>query len=137
MKNIENMYIGNQLQRIRINKNLHKRQVAKLLGFKTAGPISSIENGRRTLNLKTALKLAVIYNVPVRAMLDEYYEACREEVKQEARNVPEVDFDTHVFHFCTFERQLISKQVTPAALATIRRHSSDLIRKTAEKMGQL
>ena len=137
MKNAEKTIFGNQLERIRISQNLLPEQVAALLGFKTTGPITHFEKGLRTPSLKTALKLAIIYNVPIRAMLDRYYEACLHEVRTRASEVGEAPYCSYVFGFCSFEQELSAKQITRASLAKIRRHSSDLIRKTAEKLGHI
>ncbi len=95
------------------------------------------ERGLRTPSLKIALKLAIIYNVPIRVMLDQYYEACREEVRASASNIGETLHCSDVHNFCSLEQELSSKQITQATLTKIRRHSSDLIRKSAERIGHI
>lgn len=137
MKTPKKTIFGNQLEQIRTRQNLLPKQVAVLLGFKTTGPITAFEKGLRTPSLKIALKLAIIYNVPIRVMLDRYYEACREEVRASASNIGETSYCSDVYNFCSFEQELSSKQLTGASLTRIRRHSSDLIRKTAEKIGDI
>ncbi len=137
MKNDEKIIFANQLERIRIRHNLLPEQVATLLGFKTTGPITHIEKGLRTPSLKIALKLAIIYNVPIRVMLDRYYEACRNEVRAKASDIGETSYSSDAVDFCSFDQELDLRKISPASLTKIRRHSSDLIRKTAEKLDHI
>lgn len=137
MKNDEKTIFGNQLERIRMSQNLLPKQVAALLGHKTTRPITQFEKGLRVPSLKSALKLAIIYNVPIRVMLDGYYEACREEVHAKGPDMGETPYTSYLLNFCSFEQELSSREITRASLTKIRRHSSDLIRKTAETMGHI
>jgi transcriptional regulator with XRE-family HTH domain len=137
MKNMEKIIFGNQLERIRLSRNLLPEQVSNLLGFKTTRSMTHFEKGRRIPSLKIALELAIIYNVPIRVMLDGYYEACLAEVRARAAHSGDTSYCSYVFNFCSYEQELSSKQLTRACLTKIRRHSSDLIRKTAEKIGHI
>lgn len=132
----------NQLAIIRQRKNIEKKQIAALLGHKSIQQISRYENGVKIPNLRIALKLAQIYGIPIREMLDGYFEACREEVRRQedrlkftikltAQNdVPPPDSD-----YCTFENVLLGDHIDKATFFKIRRHSALLVRKTAEKLG--
>jgi transcriptional regulator with XRE-family HTH domain len=58
---------------------LAQKSVARLLGHKTTSVISEYENGRLFPSLRTALKLAAIYNKP----LTDLYSPLYREVEQE------------------------------------------------------
>src|SRR5690349_18861952 len=75
--------VQNRLALFRRRKLLKPKQVARLLGHKSTEQLSRYENGFKVPNLRTALKLASIYEVPIREMLDEYYAACLEEIRRE------------------------------------------------------
>jgi transcriptional regulator with XRE-family HTH domain len=55
----------NMLWIARKQNGLAQKSVARLLGHKTTSVISEYENGRLFPSLRTALKLAAIYNKPL------------------------------------------------------------------------
>lgn len=132
----------NRLAQIRNSNHLEQKQVAALLGHKTAETISRYERGLKVPNLKTALKLARIYGIPIRVMLDEYYEACLQEIRRQeerlsgVKKIGQREYDgLGVTDFCTYEHELSSERPSEGAIAKVRRHSAALVRKTADKLG--
>jgi transcriptional regulator with XRE-family HTH domain len=142
MGTIKKKAMKNRLAHIRHSNHLEQKQVATLLGHKTTETISRYERGLKVPNLKTALKLARIYGIPIRVMLDEYYEACLQEMRRQEERLLGVnkiarrsDEGMAITDFCTYEHELSSESPSEAAIIKVRRHSSALIRKTADKLG--
>lgn len=134
----------NRLAHFRLHRKMAQKEVAQLLGYKNTTPIERLESGVGIPNLKTSLKLAQIYNVPIRVMLDEYYEACLEEIRQQEfaaskrRTTETVVATSGDFReFCTYEQKLAEPLLHADELTKVRRHSTYLVRKTAERMGHL
>lgn len=65
--------IPNQLWRYRKRMGFSQRQVAALLGYSSPTRLSHYERGGRLPNLVTALKLEIIYRVPVAFLYPEHY----------------------------------------------------------------
>jgi len=142
MKNTTKPPFSNQLANIRRSKRIEQEQVAALLGHRGTDQVSRYEEGVQIPNLKTALKLAQIYKIPVRIMLDGYFEACRVEIqRQEAllsvskrrNDVAAGEFDE--FDYCTYEQKLAERSLPEKEITKVRRHSTFLVRKTAERLG--
>jgi len=136
--------LKNQLATIREQRGLGQKQVATLLGHGSPQQLSRYENGTRVPNLRTALKLAQIYNIPIGKMLDEYYEACIREIRKEEKKAggatighPSESIDSLGGERCAFADLLLGEPVDDAAIRIVRTHATDLIRKTAEKLGHI
>ena len=134
----------NRLAQFRRMRKLDQKQVARLLGFRSVTRIEKFEKGIAVPDLKATLKLAQIFNIPVRILLDQYYEACLAEVKGEerrlmnARPTPVLSkTQQHAAEFCTYEARFDSKPLNEQEISLIRRHSTFLIRKVAEKLGHI
>jgi len=135
---------SSHLAEIRKSKHISQKQVASLLGHKNTTQISRFEQGFRVPDLKSALKLAQIYNMPIRVMLDEYYSSCRHEIEQEKRSLnpdPNSGEPTGTepapSDFCSYDRLLTSATGNEADLLKVRRHAAYLIRKSAELLGHM
>lgn len=59
------------------------------------------------------------------------------EVPETASHMDKTSNCSPVFDYCSFEQELNSKQMNRANLTKIRRHSADLIRKIAERIGHI
>jgi transcriptional regulator with XRE-family HTH domain len=135
----------NRLALFRRRKSLEQKQVANLLGHNNTVSLSRFENGIKVPNLKTALKLATIYNIPVRVMLDGYYESCLEEIRSEERKksaskrteTSSVRAEEIKIEFCTIEEKLLSETSSEVDFDKASRHASDLIHMRAEKLGHI
>lgn len=71
----------NNLTQYRVRMRLSQREVALLLGHKTAAPLSQLEAGRYLPSLKTALRLSAIYRIPVEFLFALLYTELRNEVR--------------------------------------------------------
>jgi transcriptional regulator with XRE-family HTH domain len=133
---------SNRLALYRRRKAIGRKQVARLLGHRTIDQISRFERGVKVPSLKTALKLAIIYDIPIRAMLDGYFDTCREEVRMQELSISKlrkatdksIELKTDV---CTISDSLAKEGVTGLELEKARRHSAELIRRRAEKLDHL
>lgn len=137
--------LKNQLARFRQEKSLEQKQVAVLLGHKGPQHISRYENGVRIPSLRTALKLAQIYGIPIQILLEGYFKACRDEIKrQEGRLSLPIGTDVltnseniGITEFCTIEEKLRERKPERINIDKARRHSTDLIRTCAEKLNHI
>ncbi len=136
--------VTNRIADIRRRNRLTTEQVSILLGEKDTERLEQYESGTKTPNLKTALKLAHIFNLPIRIMLDGYYAACRSEIKKEqlplaatSRAKREVAAGNSAIDFCTFDAGLAAKPTSEREISKARRHAVNLIRTTAEKLGHI
>lgn len=135
---------SNHLAEIRKSKHISQKQIASLLGHRNIVQISRLEQGFRVPDLRTALKLAQIYNMPIRVMLDEYYSSCRREIEQEKRRLnpnpnsgEPTRTETAPSDFCAYDQLLTSAAGNEADLLKVRRHAAYLIRKSAELLGHM
>ena len=76
----------NELVLYRRRMNFPQKQVAALLGHRDTSMLSRYENGRSFPPLLTALRLEIVYRVPVAFLYPDLYMAMREEIRnQETR----------------------------------------------------
>ena len=140
MLQTEKKRFKNRLAEIRKQRGLRQRQVATLLGHPEVTELARLERGVTIPDLRCALKLARIYELPVRVMLDDYYDACREEVtRQESlitspgpKTEQKESADTE---YCTYEQRLSSVFLNEERLREVRRHTTQLAHKLAEQLG--
>ncbi len=76
----------NRLWRYRRRCGLSQQQVAELAGYLTPSDISRFERGERVPSLLMALKLEIIYRVPVAFLYQDLYLRLRDGIREkEAR----------------------------------------------------
>ncbi len=78
----------NRLWIARKKVGLGQKSVARLLGHKSTSPISEYETGRLLPNLRTALKLAVIYQTPLPDLYTPLQRQIEEEVEAMRKRLP-------------------------------------------------
>lgn len=74
--------IKNHLWQARRRSRLERKQVAFLLARKSTDEISRYEKGSYLPSLKTALKLEVIYRMPLRFLFQTHYEQYQSEISE-------------------------------------------------------
>jgi transcriptional regulator with XRE-family HTH domain len=135
----------NQLRIVRRRRSIEQKKVAMLLGHKSINMLSRYERGAKLPSLKAALKLGLIYKIPIRVLLDGYYEACRKEIKRldqslgksNVTTTPKITYRPNEADFCTIEEKLRNEHVTGTDLDKAYRHSANLIRQRATKLGHI
>ena len=67
---------------------LEQKTVARLLGHKSVSPVSEYETGRLLPNLRTALKLTLIYQTPLADLCVELFREVEGEVEVVRKKLP-------------------------------------------------
>ena len=80
--NAQPLIQANNLWQARKRAGLERKQVAFLLSIKSSDMISRYESGKHIPTLKTALKLEIIYQVPVRLLFQGLFEELRAEINE-------------------------------------------------------
>jgi transcriptional regulator with XRE-family HTH domain len=73
----------NRLASFRRKRGYSQRRVARLLGHKSHGALSSYENGRVLPTLATALRLEIVLRTPVAFLFPTMYEKFRAEIREQ------------------------------------------------------
>lgn len=141
MLQTEKKRFKNRLAEIRKQRGLGQRQVATLLGHPEVTELVRLERGVTIPDLRCALKLAQIYELPVRVMLDDYYDACREEVRRQESLITSTGPTTKQkesadSEYCTYEQRLKSGFLNEERLREVRRHTTQLAHMLADQLGQ-
>ena len=79
--------IPNKLWTYRKKKGLSQKRVAFLISQKTPSQLSHYERGAKCPNLINALKLEILYHVPVAYLFHELYDELREDIQTRESNL--------------------------------------------------
>lgn len=114
----------NRLWLARQRLGLGQKQVAKLLANQTTHQLSRYENGQRLPSLKMALKLSVIYKLPIRVLFPTSYQACLEELRSRAGSLSvKLDLDlTKPTDYCSYIEMINSEFLNATDQEKVRRH---------------
>ena len=131
--------IQNQLWLARKRRELAQKQVAYLLGHKSADVISRYEKGLKTPSLKTALMLEAAFGIPVRILFKEFFDALNDEVQQRIKGSLSLSAaysdlfsaSDSTSGLCSYEELLKGQPISPSDLITVRRHATALVKKMA------
>lgn len=127
----------NRLSLIRKRNALGQKQIANLLGHKTIDQISRYERGARMPSLKTALKLQIIYHLPLNVLFQDFYNKCLEEVESKTKTSGDnfvLDSNANA-ETCTYSELLKSLQVSPPNMEKVGKHILELMKARTEKLG--
>lgn len=133
----------NNLFLLRKKIGLEQKQVALFLGHKTTNQISRYERGTKLPNLKTALKLEIIYRLPVNILFYGYYADCLREITKQKEILSEdvLKFTNSAsfgeLEYCAFAEKLKPRHVSKSDLDKIGSHIAKLVRERAEKSDHL
>jgi transcriptional regulator with XRE-family HTH domain len=122
----------------RKRSSYEQKQIAALLGYKTIQQISRYETGLRIPSLKIALKLSIIYKLPIRVLFPACYRECCEELSAQVaktNNQSNLKFDlTEATDYCAYIALMNSSFMTDIDKEKIRRHIKQLIDGRREKI---
>ena|SRR5258708_31894819 len=93
----------NRLWIARKKAALGQKVVARLLGHRSTSPVSEYETGRLLPSLRTALKLAFIYNTPIAELYPALAREIADEIDSTRRSLPSVRI-THPIYDPTLTR---------------------------------
>lgn len=79
----QNQHPINTLVVYRKRMGFSQKQVAHLLGHRSTTMLSRYEHGRCLPPFLTALRLEIVYRIPVAFLFDERYRHMREEIRRE------------------------------------------------------
>ena len=74
--------IPNLLRKYRKIKGLKQKEVANILGFKSASRISQWEKGMSIPNFVTVLKLSILYHTMVDSLFIDHLHVLRKEIRE-------------------------------------------------------
>jgi transcriptional regulator with XRE-family HTH domain len=115
-----------------------QKQIAVLLGHKPTYQISRYETGQRIPSLKEAMKLSILYGLPLRALFKDYFRRCREELEKTIKqsgladkikleNAPTADY-------CSSLELMNSAYISERNADKIRHHIKVLVEERSEKI---
>jgi transcriptional regulator with XRE-family HTH domain len=130
---------NNRLWQARRRRGLEQKQVAHLLGHKTCNQVSRYERGEKLPGFRTALKLEIILQTPVRELFPDLYENFRARISERAFKTtpacppenenPEPPTGAHI---CTYETLILQRNPGEDAVELARRHSVKIVRELGE-----
>lgn len=117
---------SNRLWLARKRLGYEQKQIAQLLSQKSVNLISRYETGLNVPILKTALKLSIIYKLPVRVLLHGYYRECWEELAARAKTLNQesiLKFDlTEPTDYCAYLELMKTSFLSEIDKKKIHRH---------------
>ena len=126
--------IKHRLWQARHAFGLEQKQVAFLLGQKTTDPLSRLERGLSIPTLQTALKLEIIYRLPISVLFQGYYEQYKNEVEARLRTTKVHNNNSELTQppedYCTYA-ELLNESPSQEELGRVRKHVIKLTKKMA------
>lgn len=122
----------NALWRIRQASGLELKQVTKLLAHRSGESIAQYEKSIAHPNLKTTVKLMLIYNAELKEMFPDLFECCRREIEENLKkygwNFSIKDREKLAEHInsCTYEEIFKNPNLTENDKTIIRSHVTKL-----------
>ena len=119
--------------RARKRSGLSQKQIAYLLDRRSSGQISRYENGSRLPTLQIALKLEIIFGVPIRHLFSDFYTGLWWEIKKRAgahRSFEGVV--SGLAHLCSYSELLDLAEPTSEDIENIRTHVLNLQNRFSE-----
>ncbi|GEM_PF-1709832 len=130
--------LPNRLWQARQRRGLARKQVATLLNHKQNDQLSRFEQGLRFPNLHHALKLEILYGVPVRLLFHGLYEQLQAELREKGGRTlmwPVIDeaglAAAGEEEFCLYQELLRSPLLSEVEKDRVRRHVARLARQLA------
>jgi transcriptional regulator with XRE-family HTH domain len=131
----------NRLWLARKKLGLGQKQVAYLLNLKTADQVSRYEKRMRVPTLETALKLEIVYGLPLRILFKDLFDELQRDISQRAQKntaikhlygkVSTTEMTKVLGEFCSYTESLNSASISGRDKARIRDHITYLAKKLA------
>jgi transcriptional regulator with XRE-family HTH domain len=124
-----------QLALKRTQMGLEQKQIASLLGQKTIHQYSRLENGERVASLKDAVKLSLIFRLPISTLFDDIFQKCQEDLRKQLKNSPLSEvIKLESIEQCSYLEMMSSKYVSLENADKIRRHLKVLVEERSKKI---
>jgi transcriptional regulator with XRE-family HTH domain len=139
MKTTRGIKQPNRLWLARKRRGLEQKQVAYLLDHQSIDQLSRYEQGMRLPSLENALKLEIIYGVPLRFLYKELSAKLEDEVWQRISLNPVLHKrfgnrtvqEAGISEYCAYVELLAVPNASEADRAAVRRHVTALAKKLA------
>jgi transcriptional regulator with XRE-family HTH domain len=139
MKNTKGNKQPNRLWLARKRRGLEQKQVTYLLNHKSIDQLSRYEQGTRLPTLENALKLEIIYGVPLRFLYKELSAKLEDEVWQRISLNPilhklfgnRMSKEAGLAEYCAYAELIAAPHASEAERAAARRHVTALAKKLA------
>lgn len=121
-----------------------QKQVAVILGHKNTYQLSRYETGQRVPGFKEAIKLSLLYGIPVRLLFEPYFRYCLEELevaikqsglggKVNLQKNREVDYYLNT-DYCSYLELMNSSHINEHDANKVRRHIKTLIEERSRRI---
>lgn len=139
MKTARGIKQPNRLWLARKRRGLEQKQVTYLLDHKSIDQLSRYEQGARLPSLENALKLEIIYGVPLRFLYKEISAKLEDEVWQRISLNPALHKrfgnraaqEAGLSEYCAYAELIAAPRASEADRAVARRHITALAKKLA------
>lgn len=116
---------------VRKRSGHEQKQIARLLA-RSIPQISRYETEQRVPSLKTALKLSIIYKLPIRLLFQDYYDECRKEINSRMKSlkhqaIANLDI-TDPTDYCSYIEMMKTPFMTDVDKRKVQRHVLDLMK---------
>lgn len=116
-----------------------RKQIAYLLGHKTTHQLCRYETGQRTPSFKEAVKLSLLYNLPLRAPFDRYFRHCFEELENSIKHsglTVKINLENNpdAADYCSYLELLNLDRLSELDANKIRRHIKILVEERSKKI---
>lgn len=134
MSNINSSLLALRRKRL----GYEQKQIAVLLGHKNTYQLSRYETGQRVPSFKEAIKLSVLYGIPVRVLFERSFRHCREELENTVKQ-PSLASKINLqksrdVDYCSFLELLNSDSISEHDADKIRHHIKVLVEERSKKI---
>lgn len=113
-----------------------QKQIAKLLA-RSIPQISRYETEQRIPSLKTALKLSIIYKLPIRLLFRDYYDECHSEINSRIKSLKHratnIDI-TDPTDYCSYIEMMKTPFMTDVDKRKVQRHVLELMKERTTRI---
>jgi len=119
----------------RISLGLEQKQIASLLGQKTIYQYNRLENGQRVASLKDAVKLSLIFRLPIFTLFDSHFQKYEGELRKQLKTSSSSDrIKLENVEYCAFLEMMNSKYIGMENADKIRHHIKVLVEERSKKI---
>lgn len=115
-----------------------QKQIAVLLGHNSTYQLSRYETGQRIMGFKEAVKLSILYGLPLRVLFESFFRHFQKELENSIRQPGFADRinlqQACELDYCTYLETLGSTRVSEFEANKIRRHITVLIEERSKKI---
>ncbi len=115
-----------------------QKQIAALLGHNSTYQLCRYETGQRVPGFNEAIKLSILYGLPLRVLFDRYFRRCREEMENTIKHSGlsgKINLENErVVDYCSYLESLNSAHINEVDSDKIRHHIKVLVEERSKKI---